>query len=262
MDRRWNLLFLVPLMAALIAFLATQELIYTAIAFVAGYVLMEGFRFLLLPPHLHRAARQYQKGNLEEAMALTKKSIAARPDRWESHYLQALIAFNSAQLGDAEESARHAIELKPDEAAAHVVLGQVQFAQGHYDRARKSFLEAIDVGGNAGINQYHAAAAAFRNGDCDETIPRLELALRLGIDNPQLELLAKYYLGECHRRAGDEENAADYFGQMSKHADELENLRHDLQIVPDYPERSALSKDVQAIADALEIRTAEEASRR
>lgn len=251
MDRRWNLLFLVPLLAALIAFLVTQQLVYTAIAFVAGYVLMEGFRFLLLPPHLHRAARQYQRGNLEEAMALTKKSIAARPDRWESHYLRALIAFNSAQLNDAEESAQQAIQLKPDEAAAHVTLGQVQFAKGRYDGARKSFLQAIEVGGNAGIHQYHAAAAAFRNSDCDEAIPRLELALRLGIDNPQLELLAKYYLGECHRRAGDEETAAGYFEQLSKHADELENLRRDLQLVPDYPERSALSRDVQAIAAAM-----------
>lgn len=254
MDKRWNLLFLVPLLAALVAFLVTQQLVYTAIAFVAGYVLMEGFRFLLLPPHLHRAARRYQKGDLEGAMELTKKSIAARPDRWESHYLQALIAFNSSELNGAEQSARRAVDLKPDEAAAHVVLGQVQFAQGRYDSARASFLEAIGAGGNAGIHQYHAAAAAFRSGDCDEVIPRLELALRLGIENPQLVLLAKYYLAECHRRAGEPETAGDYYGQLSEHVDELENLRRDLQMVPDYPERAALSKDVQAIASAIQER--------
>lgn len=260
MDRRWNLLFLVPLLAALIAFLFTQQLVFTAIAFVAGYVLMEGFRFLLLPPHLHRAARHYQKGNLEEAMALTKKSIAARPDRWESYYLQALIAFNDAKLSQAEQSARQAIQLKPDEAAAHLVLGQVQFAQGQYGEARQSFLEAVNVGGNAGIHQYHAAAAAFRSADCDEAIPRLELALRLGIENPQLELLAKYYLGECHRQQGDEENAAGYFDQLPEHTDELENLRRDLQLVPDYPERGALSRDVQAIADAIRRRAPDDGS--
>lgn len=255
MDRRWNLLFLVPLLAALIAFLVTQQLVYTAVAFVAGYVLMEGFRFLLLPPHLHRAARRYQKGDLEGAMVLTKKSIAARPDRWESHYLQALIAFNSSQLSEAEQSARRAVELKPDEAAAHLVLGQVYFAQGRYEPARESFLEAVGAGGNAGIHQYHAAAAAYRSGDCEEAIPRLELALRLGIDNPQLVLLAKYYLADCHRRAGEEEMAHDYYSQLSEHTGELENLRRDLQMVPDYPERTALSKDVEAIAVAIQEQT-------
>jgi len=248
MNRRTNLFFLLPLLAALVVFFITQHLVFTAVAFVVGYLLMEGLRFTLLPPHLHRAARQYQRGNLEEALELTEQSIAARPERWESHYLRALIKFNSADLKGAELSARQTIDLNPEEAAAHLILGQIAFAQGQYADARRSFLEALQNGGKLGVHQYHAGAAAYRADDCEETIPRLELALRLGIDNPQLMLLAKFYLADCLQRTGETDAAEEYFSQLPDHSRELESLRRDLHIVPDYPERTALSNDVQTIA--------------
>jgi len=236
------------LLAALIVYFSSQDLILTAVAFVVGYLVMEALRFRLLPPHLHRAARLYQNGDLESALAMTEKSIAARPGRWESHYLQSLIRFNSSDLKGAEQSAKKAIELDPEQAPIHLILGQILFAQGLYDGARNAFAEALSYGGKSGIYYYHAAAAAYRLGDCEAAIPRLELALRLGVDNPQLVLLAKYYLGSCFERRGEQETADGYFEQLGQHTAELESLRHDLHIVPDFPERVALSNDVQAIA--------------
>lgn len=248
MNQRANLLFLIPLAAALVAFFVTRQLAYTAIAFVVGYLLVEALRFKLLPPHLHQAARRYQRGDLEGALELTEKAIAARPDRWESRYLHALILFNNADLAGAERAARKALELKSDEEAVHLVLGQILFAQGAYQEAQNAYHDALSHGGKSAINHYHAATAAYRLGQCQQAIPRLELALRLGIDNPQLTLLAKYYLADCLQREGEQEAADGYFEQLAGHADELESLRHDLHIVPDFPERRALSNDVQAIA--------------
>lgn len=248
MNRRLNLLLLIPILAALVAYFVTEQLIYTVAAFVAGYLLVGGLRFLFMPPHLHRAARLYQRGDLEGASEFVEKSIAARPERWEPHYLQALISFSRSELRTAEESARRAIALQPDEAPVHLILGQVLFAQGQYDSARVAFADALKHDGKEGIQQYHAAATAYRLDDCSEAIPRLELALRLGLDNPQLKLLATYYLADCLQKGGELDEAQRYFDQMEDYAEELDNLRRDLQLVPDYPERKALSADIQAIA--------------
>ena len=50
------------------------------------------------------------------------------------------------------------------------------------------------------------------------------------------------------RAAGQPPDAIDQRREQTGHADELDSLRHDLHIVPDFPERRALSNDVQAIA--------------
>ncbi len=252
MRQRSNLLFAIPLLAALVAYFATQQLVYTAIAFVVGYLAMEAFRFRLLPPHLHRAARLYQRGDLESAKELAERSIVEKPERWESHYLLALIKFNTADLKGAGASAQAALELKEDEAACHLINGQIYFAQGLYEEAKQAFDAALRHGGRTGVYQYHAAVAAYRLEQCSEAIPRLELALRLGIDNPQLVLLAKYYLADCLQKSGEQDAAQGYFAQIARHDKELESLRQDLRIVPDFPERKALGRDVHAIAQVAD----------
>lgn len=255
MNRRFNLLLVIPIATALVAYFVTGQLIYTAAAFVAGYILVSGLRFLLLPPHLHQAARRYQRGDLAGAQDLVKKAIAARPNRWEPHYLEALIRFSNSELDLAQQSARKALALHDEEASAHLVLGQILYAQGHYDEARNAFADALHHGGKDSIYQYHAAATAYRLGDCSEAIPRLELALRLGVENAQLELLATYYLAECLQKTGEGEQANVRYEALSQFSDELENLRRDLQLVPDYPERIALSEDIRDIARYVEGRT-------
>lgn len=258
MIRRTNLLLVIPVVTALVAYLLTEQLIYTAVAFIAGYLVVGGLRFLLMPPHVHQAARRYQRGDLEGALELAEKAIAARPQRWEPHYLRALIKFSDSNLPGAEESARSAIERQPEEPAAHLILGQVLFAQGEYAAARDAFATALKHGGKEGVYQYHAAAAAYRTGDCSEAIPRLELALRLGLDNAQLRVLATYYLADCLQEKGKQEDADGYFGQLAGFGEELQNLRHDLQLVADYPERTALGEDIRAIAAFVPSSEAEE----
>jgi hypothetical protein len=100
--RRANLLLIIPIGTALIAYLLTEQLIYTVAAFVAGYLVVGGLRFLLMPPHVHQAAQRYQRGDLQGALELTEKAIAARPQRWEPHYLRALIKFSDSDLPNAE----------------------------------------------------------------------------------------------------------------------------------------------------------------
>lgn len=251
MDRRWNFLFIIPLAAAFVAFIVTNHLLYTAAAFVIGYIAMEGLRFLLLPPHLHRAVQNYQRGNLQEALELAQRSIQARPERWESHYLLALIYFAKSDLTRAEESARKAIELNPDNDVNRATLGQALYAQRRFSEAQEAFAQAVQLKGKEGLNQYNLGSTLFRLERYDEALPRLELATRLGLDDPQLSLLAHYYLGMCLQKEGDEHGAHEAFTGMQEYAEALETLKRDVETAPGYPAQPLLKEDVAAIRRQL-----------
>lgn len=251
MDRRWNLLLIIPLATALIAFFVSGQLIYTGLGFVVGYLVVLGLRHLLLPPHLHKAVRRFQEGDLDEALVLTRRSIEARPERWESHYLQSLVHFALSNLSAAESSAHRAVELNPESSTNYVTLGQTLYAQARFEEAEDAFAKAVTLRGREGLNQYHLGATLFQLDRCDEAIPRLELATRLGINNPQLELLAYYYLGRCLQKEGEEEAAEAAYAAMQQRGDVLEALKYDLGRAANYPALPKLQKDVAAIEKRL-----------
>lgn len=247
MDRRWNLLFIIPLFTAFIAFLLTNQILYTGLGFLVGYLIMEGARHLVLPPNLHKAVQRFQAGELEEALALTDEAIAARPERWESYYLRTLIYFALSNLDEAEANARKAIELKPDNDTNYVSLGQILYSKANFAEAREVFAEAVRLRGKAGLNQYYLGATLYQLGHCEEAAPRLELATRLGIDNEQLALLALYYLGRCRERLDQPEEAAAAYAEMQEQHAAFEALKEDVSRAPSYPALSGLRQDVAAI---------------
>lgn len=251
MDRRWNLLFIIPLLTALVAFFLTDEILYTGLGFVVGYLVMEGARHLLLPPNLHKAVQRFQAGELEESLELANQAIAARPQRWESYYLRALIYFALSNLEEAEMDARKAIDLKPDNDTSHVTLGQILYSQAKFEQAEEAFAEAVRLRGKEGLNQYHLAATHYRLDRCEQAAPRLELATRLGIDNEQLTVLAFYYLGRCNERLDQPEEAAAAYAELDERRDAFESLKRDLGQAPAYPALDLMRQDVAAIEHRL-----------
>lgn len=247
MDRRWNVLLIIPLFTALVAFLLTDQILYTGLGFVVGYLIMQGARYLLLPPNLHEAVQRFQAGELDEALTLTDRAIAARPERWESYYLRTLIFFALSDLDEAEASARKAIELKPDSDTNYVSLGQILYSKANFVEAREAFAEAVRLRGKEGLNQYHLGASLYQLDRCKEAAPRLELATRLGIENEQLALLALYYLGRCQERLDQPEEAAAAYAQMQEQGEALAALKEDVARAPTYPALSGLRQDVAAI---------------
>lgn len=251
MERRWNLLLIIPLLAALIAFFLTEQLIYTALGFVIGYLILQGLRFLLLPPGLHGAVRAFQAGRLEEALERTNHVLDKDPERWETYYLRALIHFARSELPAAEADARSAIERKPDSDTNYVTLGQVLYAQARFPEAEEAFSEAARLRGTEGLNQYHLGATLFHLNRYRDAIPRLELAIKLGISNEQMELLAHYYLARSLQQDGRDKEAADAYDAMQEYADALDDLKRDVASASDYPARHLLQKDVAAIEKRL-----------
>lgn len=251
MERRWNALLIIPLLAALLAFFLTERLIYTALGFVIGYLILQGLRFLLLPSGLHSAVRAFQSGRLEEALERTDQIIDTKPERWEAYYLRALIHFALSDLLAAEADAREAVERKPDSDTNYVTLGQVLYAQTRFAEAEEAFSEAVRLRGTEGLNQYHLGATLFHLDRYEDAIPRLELSTKLGIDNEQMELLAHYYLARSLQREGRDEEANDAYTTMQEHADALDDLKRDVNSASDYPARHLLLKDVAAIEKRL-----------
>lgn len=251
MDRRHNFLFALPLGLGLFAFFATRNLLYTALGFIAGYFLMEGLRFLVLPPHLHRAVRLFQAGSLEEALDLTDRSLQRRPDRWETHYLRSLIFFALSRLPDAVASARRAVSINPKSDASHARLGQALAAEGHLEEARAALERAVALRPRDPGYHYHLGAVLYQLHENEQAIPHLAIAVERGLESPQLALLASYYLGRSLEQQGGVAEAEAAYERMRKHADALPTLQQDLSNAPDYPALAALRRDVAAIAQRL-----------
>ena len=251
MDRRHNLLFILPLAAGLIAYFATQNLLVTALGFIAGYLLMEYLRFVVLPPYLHRAVRLYQGGSLEEALALTDRSLEKRPERWETHYLRSLIFFALSRLPDAIASARRAVAINPKSDASQARLGQALVADGHLEEGRRALEQAVALRPRDAGYRFHLGAALYQLGAYGEAIPHLALAAERGSGNPQLDLLASYYLARSLEQRGGTDEATAAYERMRRHANALPGLQQDLSQAPDYPALAALRRDVAAIAQRL-----------
>lgn len=251
MDRRHNFLFILPLGLGLLAFFTTRNLLYTALGFVAGYFLMEGLRFLVLPPHLHRAVRLFQGGAMEEALDLTDRSLQKRPDRWETHYLRSLIFFALSRLPDAVASARRAVSINPKSDASHARLGQALAAEGHLQEARGALERAVTLRPRDPSYRYHLGAVLYQLREYGPAIPNLGIAVERGLDSPQLSLLASYYLGRALEQQGGAVEAEAAYERMRKHADALPALQTDLANAPEYPGLAALRHDVASIAQRL-----------
>lgn len=254
MDRRHSLFFILPLATGLLAYFATQNVLYTALGFVLGYLLMEYLRFLVLPPYLHRAVRLYQGGALEEALALTERSLEKRPERWETHYLRSLIFFALSRLPDAIASARRAVAINPRSDASQARLGQALAAEGHLEEGRQALEQAVALRPRDAGYRFHLGAALYQMGAFGEAIPHLAWAAERGLGNPQLDLLASYYLGRSLEQRGGADEAAAAYERMRRHAEALPSLQQDLAQAADYPALTPLRRDVAAIAQRLGIR--------
>lgn len=106
---------------------------------------------------LARAAQ----GKIDEAIELTRRSLATGSNRVEVEYnLGRLLAARGLNL-EAEEHLKKAVSLRPNLAAGWFRLGEVQAAQGRKEEALASYRRALEADPN------HAAARKALAGDSD-----------------------------------------------------------------------------------------------
>lgn len=252
MNRLWNLLYFIPIVLASLIYLVTGQFWLAVVGILVGAGVMVLLRPVLLPPYVHRAAQLFEQGELEQALGLVNQSIETSPGRWEAYYVRSLIHFALSNLPAAAEDAGQAITLKPTVAASHAALGQVLAAQADFMAAREAYQQAAQLNSRDGLNHYNVGATDFRLQNYEKAIPRLELATKLGISNPQLNLLAHYYLARALESSGRDNEAQPIYATLQGQTEILDRLKQDLNQVSDYPALKLLKQDVAA----LEIRLA------
>jgi predicted CXXCH cytochrome family protein len=92
------------------------------------------------------------QGKIDEAIELTRRSLATGSNRVEAEYNLGRLLAAKGLNPEAEEHLRKAVSLRPNLAAGWFRLGEVQAAQGRKEEALASYRRALEVDPN------HAAA--------------------------------------------------------------------------------------------------------
>lgn len=250
-ERIFSLVLAAPAILGITFGMIDGQAVYAITGVSASLLLLAAQRALTVPFSYRMARRAFYRGQLEMALDLVDKAIAARPGFWESYQLRSLIYLSAMQFGQAERDALKALELRPDAHPVHNTLGQLYLAGSQYERAAEAYSKAIDLSPKHALYHYHQGLALYRMGQARDAAEALAASTRLGLPDVTYELQAYYYLGRALERNGEIEKAEEIFADMVKFKDGLEILRADLRQQPDFPELAALRADLSDLEKRL-----------
>ena len=223
-----------------------------AITGVSLTLLLLGARRLFTTPISYRMAkRRFFAGDLTMALDLANKSIAARPDFWETYQLRALIYLSTMRFDQAEKDARKAIDLRPDAHPAYNTLGQLYLATNRFSEARDAYLKAVEMSPKNALYHYHLGLSEYRLNNYRHAAEALAESTRTGLPYVTYELLAYYYL-LCSLEANNEvEKAEEVEEELPKFKEGLPQIKADLAQQPEFPHLALLKKDARDLAGRL-----------
>ncbi len=208
-------------------------------------------RALTVPLSFRLAARSFSRGQLETALDLVDKAIAARPAFWESYQLRALINLSGMQFAAAERDAHTALQLRPDAHPVYNTLGQLYLAQSRYEKALEAYSQAIALSPKQALYHFHQGVAGYRLGQHRPAAEALAASTRLGLPYVTYELQAYYYLGRALELNGEIEKAEEIFADMVKFKEGVDLLKDELKQQPDFPELPLLRADLRDMEKRL-----------
>ncbi|MEZ4590517.1 MAG: tetratricopeptide repeat protein [Chloroflexota bacterium] len=211
-----------------------------------------GLTFLLLflyrafntPISYRFAFRRFRAGDMETALDLVDKAIAARPDFWESYQLRALIFLTNLDFSRAERSAKEAIARKPNAHPVYNTLGQVYLAEAKFDKAAESFTQALELEPGNGLYRYHLGLCQYRQKAFREAAASFIEAISSSLRFLEYELQAHYYLWRCLKALKEAEQAKTVHEKMQAFVDGVPLVEAQLANQPDYPHLPHLQADL------------------
>jgi tetratricopeptide (TPR) repeat protein len=134
-------------------------------------------------PHLYLANLDFAEKDYASVLAHAQMGIKANPKQvwgwiWQSRALRHL-----GRQGEAEESARHAVELAPDNAAARAELGQVLVEVGSPDEAIKEWEQAVALAPDSVWYHLSLGGAYRANGQTPRAAEAYQRVLELAPGN-------------------------------------------------------------------------------
>ena len=121
----------------------------------------------------------HQRGAGEEAVALLRKAIAAKPSIAFFHDNLGIVLHEQGRLGEAIAEHRRALALQPDSAVTHHNLGNALRVQGDWEGALAAYREALRIDPGLAEAHAHLGNVLHQMGRFREAIAALQQAVAL-----------------------------------------------------------------------------------
>lgn len=136
-----------------------------------------------------QAARE--AGNPDEALRLYRQALDLKPAWAEGWWFTGTLYYEADQYVQGRDAFRHMLSSEPNIAAGWAMLGLCEFQTKQYDEALAHLERAtsLGLGGHEEIRDianYHRAMLLTREGEFDQAMGLVALAVVQGKDNPRL----------------------------------------------------------------------------
>ena len=125
----------------------------------------------------------YNKGRVDEAIELYRKSLALRPENAETHNNLGAALDHQGQTNDAVAEYERALALRPHFPEAERNLGDILLREGQVDSAIGHFRESIRLRPEIARPHYSLAGALLRKGNVNEAVNEYREALNIHPDD-------------------------------------------------------------------------------
>lgn len=138
-----------------------------------------------------RAAAAREEGRIEEALALYRRALAARPDWDEGRWYLGAMLYELDRYAEAADGFSEVLRHQPSHAGALGMRGLCEFRLRRYDTALADLLKARAAGvaqspGIATVVRYHAAILLTRFGEFESANQLLAEFAAEGTETPQV----------------------------------------------------------------------------
>lgn len=222
------------------------------IGFGITFLLLIAQRALTIPLSYRAAAQAFDRGELDQALALINKSIVSRPDFADSYQLRAMIRMVNQQYQTAEQDIRQAITLQPKSDQFYNTLGQIFWVNGRFTDMRDIYQQAITVNPDRAMHHYHLGLSHFRLAAYREAAEAFSMATRKTIPLMAYDLLTHYYLWRSSLEIGEPELAQTAHDTMQNFADGLDDLKTQLDTSSKVSHMQLLQDDVKDLEQQLQ----------
>jgi tetratricopeptide (TPR) repeat protein len=122
---------------------------------------------------------QFEKGNVDDAVAKYEHSLQLHPDYPEAHYNLGTARLQQGQADDAIRECELALKLLPNDPDTHVVLGNAFLAEDDVDQAIREYAKALTIRPNDSNAHYNLGVAFQQKGETDRAAREFEKANEL-----------------------------------------------------------------------------------